>query len=175
MAVIKIKEHELELRAANPEQDLPYAYGLFKRLTESFVESLAGKWPEQEQYDFFRKGFSNPNVQIITQNKKPIGCFGIIEEFNRVSVQRMYVEAAWQGTGLGRWIIGQALEKARDAKKPLEAEVLTTNNPAIGFYNHIGFRVVGDYNYGWVKQHAIRHKDTELYVPACLPTAKLER
>jgi len=162
--MIAVRDKEFDLRPADPKRDLDWAYGLFKQAVHGFVEELAGAWTETGAYEFFSEGFCRWPIQILMHDGAPVGFFGIIEEENRVTVQRMYLAPAWRSAGLGGWIIGEALKKAHEAQKPFETEVLVNNKPALAFYKHRGFVIVGAYDDDLIKHHVIRHRDTEAYV-----------
>jgi GNAT superfamily N-acetyltransferase len=162
--MITVRDKEFDLRPADPKKDLDWAYGLFKQSLHDFVEELAGAWPETGAYEFFSEGFCHMPIKMLMHDGDPIGFFGIMEEEKRVTVQRMYLAPAWRGAGLGGWIIGETLKVAHRAQKPFETEVLVNNKPAMAFYEHMGFAIVGADDDGLVKLHVIRHRDTESYV-----------
>ncbi|MFM9889356.1 MAG: GNAT family N-acetyltransferase [Rickettsiales bacterium] len=173
--MMKIKDTEFELRPADPDKDLGWAYDVFKQTSKGFVEALVGgEWPEAWQHEFFCKGFCHPDTQVIMHDGVPIGFFGIVEDAQKVVVQRLFISPEWQGAGIGGWVLDEALRRAHETRKPFELEVLTNNLPAIDMYRHKGFTVVGADDYGWVKQHVMRHRDTEQYCSRNNPSPEIQ-
>lgn len=160
---------EVTSRPADPVKDLAYAYDVFKRTISPYVIALAGYYPEQQRYDFFKKGFEDPDMQMIVHNGKDIGCFCISDTPSAIVLQRMYFEPSYQRQGIGQRIMGLALQMAHDSKKTLELEVLENNTPAISAYTKNGFTayqlVVND----WNRKLLMRHKDTVQYLPRPAP------
>lgn len=68
-------------------------------------------------------------------------------------LQKIYVLPSEQGTGLGRMLFDKAvahiIEQASGRPAALELNV-NRNNPSIGFYNHLGLRILrqGDFHIG---------------------------
>ena len=160
----------ISFRPADPVRDFAYAYDLFRRCMEGPVAALAGTWPETQRA-FFWQGFNNPDTHMILHEGKPVGCFCVTETPQAVKLQRMYIEPEFQGQGIGREILALALEKAHEARKPLELEVLITNTPAIAAYTKWGFTTFGETSYEWVREHKMRHRDTLAYATAPAPLA----
>jgi len=155
----------IEFTPADPRRDFEYAYGLAKRTMGWCVEELNGSWPDEWQRRFFVKAFDNPGTQLVLGSGKPVGCFCINEqEHGVVMLQRMYLEPEFQGLGIGKMIMGMALQRAHELRRPLELSVLVNNDPAIEAYMKCGFRIFGTARDGWVREYCMRHKDTELYV-----------
>lgn len=68
-------------------------------------------------------------------------------------LQKIYVMPAEQGHGIGRRLFNRAVDHVRSeaAGRPARVELnVNRNNPAIGFYNRLGFRILrqGDFNIG---------------------------
>lgn len=68
-------------------------------------------------------------------------------------LQKIYVLPSEQGTGVGRMLFDAAVNHihAEVAGQPAAIELnVNRNNPAIGFYNHLGFRILrqGDFHIG---------------------------
>jgi ribosomal-protein-alanine N-acetyltransferase len=59
------------------------------------------------------------------------------------SVHTIGVDPAWQGTGIGKALLGAVLAKADQAGAPVFLEVRTDNATAIGLYESYGFRRIG--------------------------------
>ena len=68
-------------------------------------------------------------------------------------LQKIYVLPSEQGTGLGRILFDKAVSHIREqaSGRPAALELnVNRNNPSIGFYNHLGLRILrqGDFHIG---------------------------
>jgi hypothetical protein len=101
---------EIGFRPADPVRDLNFAYTqLFKPGVEKSVRALNnGEWPES-RYDFFKKGFADPAMMMITHQGRDIGCCCISETKDAIILQRVYILAEYQRQGIGEKLVGMAL------------------------------------------------------------------
>ena len=68
-------------------------------------------------------------------------------------LQKIYVLPSEQGHGLGRALFDRAVAHVREAAEGREARIelnVNRNNPSIGFYHHLGLRILrqGDFHIG---------------------------
>lgn len=68
-------------------------------------------------------------------------------------LQKIYVLLSEQGHGLGRALFDRAVAHVREAAEGREARIklnVNRNNPSIGFYHHLGLRILrqGDFHIG---------------------------
>jgi ribosomal protein S18 acetylase RimI-like enzyme len=189
---------EIEFRPANvdlnsmhdPENDLNYSYAFFfkpgiegpvRELTSAFNKKTGkgpaeGEWPET-RYEFFKKGFMDPDMRIILHNGERVGCFCISTTPEAIILQRVYLRKDYQRQGIGQKLIGMALEEAHRQKKPLELEVLANNHQAIESYKKGGFEPVSEIVVsGWNQKFTMRHKNTMKYIdtPPFLNTKQIK-
>ena len=158
---------ELEYVNVNFEQDLDYAYwNFFKPGIEDCVRDLnKGEWPES-RYDFFKSGFSDPDMMMIMHKGERVGCYCIRETENEVILQRVYIAQEYQRQGIGQSLIAMSLQVAHEKSKPLELEVLANNKKAINSYSKAGFiQTTPVLINGWNQKFSMRHKDTFQYMP----------
>lgn len=111
-------------------------------------------------------------MHILEYEGNPVCCFSIDEEDERVTIQRVYVDENFQGSGIGSWIIDQGVALGHSARNPFTAEVLSNNHPSILFYKNSGFETVERETYKiaedselYLDQDIIIHKDTIRYSP----------
>lgn len=169
---------ELTFRPAHPENDLQFAYErLFKPGIEKAVRELTadfnkmsgkgpaeGEWPET-RYDFFKKGFSDPDMMMISHKGEDIGCYCISHAENAIILQRVYLREDYQRLGIGAMLVQKALDEAHRVKKPLELEVLANNTRAINSYRKSGFiQSSPEVCSGWNRKFEMRHRDTYQYL-----------
>jgi len=71
-----------------------------------------------------------------------------IKDENSLEIERIYVLADFQGTGLGKYLIDQAVKIAKEKKKKyLWLGVWEENEKAINFYKRNGFYIFGTHNF----------------------------
>lgn len=76
---------------------------------------------------------------LLTPPDLPIAC-----QDDDVELRRIYLMSRWQGGGLGRRLIGAAIDHARAVgKRRLLIGVYSGNAGAIGFYRRIGCEQIG--------------------------------
>jgi len=60
-----------------------------------------------------------------------------------IEIRRIYLLSRFQGGGLGRALMERALDAAREAGKQRVVLGAYNENPVVGFYQRLGFKVVG--------------------------------
>ncbi|MEL6483554.1 MAG: GNAT family N-acetyltransferase [Bacteroidota bacterium] len=67
-----------------------------------------------------------------------------------MELERIYLDAAYQGQGIGQWMVEQAVEIAKTAKKnAIWLGVWQKNSGAVRFYERFGFKKFGSHPY-WI-------------------------
>ena len=61
-----------------------------------------------------------------------------------MSIDKLYVDSAYQGQGIGRQLMKQALDDPKLVGKPVMLDVWIENKKAIALYKSMGFKVVGE-------------------------------
>ena len=88
-----------------------------------------------------------------------VGYFTLIPREQSLHLQHFYLKPAWQGQGIGAWVIGHIQQQARAAGKPITLGALRGSR-ANAFYLRHGFELVRelevDIEYRWhpVKESA---------------------
>jgi len=71
-----------------------------------------------------------------------------LREEDSLEIERIYLKSEYQGRGLGKWLLHQALAMARQAgMRSAWLGVWQKNQHAIDFYARMGFRVVGTHEF----------------------------
>lgn len=85
----------------------------------------------------------------IFDNKKMIGCAGIRKFKNdQAEIKRMYIQEAYQGRGLGKKLLVEAIQLARDLNyKTLLLDTMPIMASAIYLYESFGFQRIAPYRY----------------------------
>lgn len=133
---------DLELRKIDMTGDVDYAFDLYSRTSKDSIIAAQGYWCDEERYSAFIKGISTDDTYMLVENNVAFGCFCLIESDESLMLQRMYVEPAMQGRGIGSAIIDYAIGQARAKGLHLDLEVVRTNEKAYGFYLKRGFHII---------------------------------
>ena len=95
-----------------------------QRVLEAFADRQESKWTE---------------VWIAAGGSEVIGVMCLEERF----VDQLFVEPGWQGKGVGKALMAQAEVSFPDG---FELDVFTANTAALGFYEHLGLRIVKEFS-----------------------------
>jgi ribosomal protein S18 acetylase RimI-like enzyme len=152
---------QIQIRACTPgDED---ALALIGQAT--FLETFAGVLAGQDilahckvahSAEHYRACLSNPSQALwlaeLSPGSAPVGFMVVapaqlplpdIGE-DDLEIKRIYILSKFQGGGLGRKLVLQAIAAARDGKaKRLLLGVYANNESAIGFYRHMGFEQRG--------------------------------
>jgi ribosomal protein S18 acetylase RimI-like enzyme len=143
------------IREALPE-DLDVLFAICRK---AYSENFAHHWNEGGLEWYLEKVYSRDVIQtdltdaairyfIAYDNTMPVGFMKLKlhaalpghSSDKGLEVDKIYFLPAYQGKGIGKSLINQALQVARDLHKDLVwLGVIDTNLPAIEFYRKIGF------------------------------------
>lgn len=70
----------------------------------------------------------------LDNNQKITGFMGIVKD----KLEMLFIDAAQRGTGIGKILLMYAIKE----QKVKQVDVNEQNHQAVGFYRHMGFRVV---------------------------------
>ena len=134
---------EYSLRTARQE-DYDFLYELHKIAFKEYVESIWG-WKEEEQQEFFRKGFvPDEDKKIIEAQGSDAGYFTVKEEENNYYIKDIVLLPEMQGKGLGTTIIKALIKEAGKKGKGVRLQVFIINKKAKKLYERLGFKVTGE-------------------------------
>ena len=130
---------------ARDSADTPDASALVLELEEH----LASRYPAESRHGFSveRLVASGVAFYVARIDGAPAGCGGLLEVDGAAGdepygeVKRMYVRPGFRGLGVGRHVLAQLLEHAREAGLTLvRLETGIDQTEAIGLYESAGFR-----------------------------------
>lgn len=131
---------------------------------EAFIRTLmlqvltrslgAEAWPEplrtnllDTQYRVRREGFrqmaGDAPGTILCVDGEPAGWLVLAETEEAILIVNIAVLEAWQGRGLGTWMLRSVIEKAGQRHIPVQLEVARINDAARRLYLRLGFHEVG--------------------------------
>ena len=132
---------EVQLRPASA-QDCDFLYQLHKATMQTYVAQTWG-WDEEWQQAYFRQHFDPSVDQIVVFAGKDIGVLSVDKREREVRVAKIEILPEYQKQGIGTGLIDAVLEGAFREGLPVTLQVLKAN-PRIGWYERLGFRVVGE-------------------------------
>lgn len=138
---------------------------LINNLASRIWENTYGNILSKEQLEYmFEMMYSPENIQkqitehhhqffIVQKDNIPSGYLSIEQQDDNIFIlQKIYSLPEVQGTGIGRFMIEQGVAYLKSIHPNPFTLVLYVNreNPAVGFYKHIGFKEIStrDYHIG---------------------------
>ena len=122
------------------------------RLLTEFRDHEGRDWPPEES---IRAGVERllprDDTEYLLGGDPPAGIvqlryrYGVWWDAEDCNVEDVFVSAEARGTGLGRALVGAAIDRARERGcRRLELDTAEENVPALGLYRALGFRSGGD-------------------------------
>ncbi|MGH9885742.1 MAG: GNAT family N-acetyltransferase, partial [bacterium] len=106
-----------------------------------YVEALWG-WNQDEQERRFREHFAPARASIVQVEGRDVGYLELEEHPDHLFLAGIYLSAGQRGKGLGRSLMLELMERARELAKPVRLRVLQPN-PARRLYERLGFVSTG--------------------------------
>ncbi len=125
------------------DADLAFAYEIKKVALREYVEQTWG-WDEDYQWQRHVEGFDPARAQIATYRGVDVGWLGVQREEQEIRVLEVFISPAYQGRGMGTFLLGQLLGEARERGVPVKLRVLRVNTRAKRLYERLGSSVVSE-------------------------------
>jgi ribosomal protein S18 acetylase RimI-like enzyme len=109
-----------------------------------YVAATFGAWDEPHQRALFEPTFDLRTHRILVCDGEDAGVLAVEERVHCLHLARIFLLPRFQRRGLGARVVCALLAIARDSAQPVELTVLRVNRAARGFYERLGFRVVGE-------------------------------
>ncbi len=133
-----ITMHDIKLRQST-ERDRDFVNNLTERTMRAYVETTWNR-PEDWAHYFSINQFDQAKTRIIQCDGEDIGRMTVSCRHDRLVLEAIHIDEAFQGKGIGGYLIRQLIDEANARRLPLELILLKTN-PALRLYARIGFRV----------------------------------
>ena len=131
----------ITLRPARSE-DHTFARNLCFETMRGIVDALFG-WNEADQQAKFARQFKVEESRIIVANGQDIGWLQVQEMPDSVNLGQFYIAPAYQGCGIGTYVLTLLMAEARDEGRSITLSVIKSN-PARRLYQRLGFRQTGE-------------------------------
>jgi GNAT superfamily N-acetyltransferase len=125
--------------------DIEYARSLCFETMRWIIKRLFG-WDEATEVEKFAKQFVPEETSIITFRGTKVGWLQTSVRDNCVFLAQVYIEPGHQGQGLGTQAIRMVIGQADELGLPVRLGVVRFN-PALGLYERLGFKTVGEDQY----------------------------
>ncbi|MDD3007221.1 MAG: GNAT family N-acetyltransferase [Candidatus Pacebacteria bacterium] len=128
---------DLSLRKC-AEEDLDFVHDLSIFSMKEFVDRHWGGWSEE----LFWADIDKINITILEQSGKRVGFFDTVNEGDMMRLRNIQVEQSLQGQGAGKYMMEKIIDEAQKLKMAKIILRVFVDNPAVGFYERLGFGVV---------------------------------
>jgi ribosomal protein S18 acetylase RimI-like enzyme len=135
------------LRQATPA-DSDFAYHVKKVALGEYVKKTYGRWDEAFQRSFHERQWEPAGTQMIVVNGTDVGWVWCTHHADHLSVDGIYILPQYQGRGIGTYLLTRLRNDALRAEKAVRLWVMKVN-PAVEFYKHRGFSVMGETETHW--------------------------
>ena len=114
-------------------QDAEFIYAVYEATARHLVEGLGKRWAERLMREKSSAEAVDGRTKIVMLGEQNIGFYSAELRSREVWLESLFLLPEYQGKGLGKGLLGQALSEARAAALPLRCQVMSYN-PAIAFY-----------------------------------------
>ncbi len=127
----------IELRPAESD-DFERLFALKETSYRAYVEALWGTWDPADQRQRFLEGFRDPAVRVVELDGRFAGTLTVHDDEDPVQVLDIELVPEAQGRGVGTWLLGEIIARARARDRDVVLRVLQPN-PARQWYARLGF------------------------------------
>jgi ribosomal protein S18 acetylase RimI-like enzyme len=130
------------LRRPATEADFDFARRVHHEAYRDVVERQFGRFGE-EQDQFFARNWAKHPHEIVLSDGVPCGYVAVYDRDEAVVFSELVILPAFQGRGIGTFLLREQMERARGRGVPVWLGVLHENHRAATLYRRLGFRETG--------------------------------
>ena len=104
------------------------------------------KFQFDAQASYYREQFPETQFQVIMNDDERVGRLYVVREADRIRILDITILPDRRGRGIGSMLIGELLDEALAANKPLNIWV-EQDNPSQNLFSRLGFLVVQEDGY----------------------------
>ena len=123
--------------------DIDFLFRLHRTAMQTYVTQTWGAWDEGWQLQRFQRHFDPDHYQIIVLQGQDIGVISVVRQVSGMLLSNIELLPAYQGQGIGTYLIKTLLDEARQKGLVLTLQVLKVN-PARRLYERLGFVISGE-------------------------------
>lgn len=127
----------IEYRRARREHH-EWAYRIFRESMKHYIESTWG-WDETFQRHGFMENIVQAGFTIARVGDDDIGGYCVKDRGRFLHLDILLIDPRHQNRGLGTRIMQHVMEQSRQSGRPLQLDVLKTNEGALRLYRRLGF------------------------------------
>lgn len=141
----------ITLRAIT-EEHLSFLFQVYASTRASELAQTG--WSQEQQLDFlemqfnaqhehYQKNYSEASFDLIMLDQKPIGRLYVSEWPTQIRIVDITLLPEYRGCGIGSFLLEQLFQRAKEKNIDVSIHV-EKNNPAMDWYQRLGFRCVED-------------------------------
>jgi GNAT superfamily N-acetyltransferase len=135
------------------QADLAFVYDAISSTLRTHLERSGQVWPEERFQRRLSHQCSASEFLIIVVDHQQVGALMYENKPDEVWLDTLCLLAPWQSLGVGSALVGRIVDEARSRRVPARLHVFKTN-PARGFWERQGFKVVGEDAYAFHMENA---------------------
>jgi ribosomal protein S18 acetylase RimI-like enzyme len=126
--------------ASLQRSDIPELVRITRENMSQIIQSAWGvEWRDETLLETLMD--TNLNIEVALEGKRVVGYFVLDQMEDYVFIVSIQLEKDHQGKGMGRCMMERVEDlAARSGLEGVELCVQSTNQQAIGFYRHLGYR-----------------------------------
>jgi len=111
-----------------------------ENMSEIILSAWGVEWKDETLLETLMD--ANLNIEVALEGKRVVGYFILDQMEDYVFIVSIQLEKEHQGKGMGRFMMERVEDQAgRSGLEGVELCVQSTNQQAIGFYRHLGYRL----------------------------------
>jgi len=129
----------IDLRSVRPD-DYAFAVDLYLGTIKPYASPWI-TWVDEEQRALFADLWRPDDARIIVLDGKRVGWLEVRQTGEEIFLKQLYVDPAYQRRGIGSYVVQRLLNDWAGMARSVALFVLK-NNPAVRFYQRLGFDIV---------------------------------
>lgn len=122
--------------------DLEYVNALATKTLRGYVETDRGEWDPESALEKMSSLIHSGAFFEIRAGGVRVGALAKMEAGDHIQLEALFIEPHSQRKGIGRWVVEDVISEATAKKLPVRLRVFVSN-PAVEFYEKLGFQIVG--------------------------------
>jgi len=134
-------------------QDKNFFWNLHVLSFKEVFLSQFGGWDPADQYRYFEQKWASGDFSKILADRRIVGGIALRDYPDHLELTEIQIHPMFQNQGLGSCIIGNLIDKAGAAGKPLRLHVFL-HSQAFRLYQRLGFKIISQDHYQYHMEYA---------------------